>query len=132
MTGSLVSSRSPGELLSLLRQFNSFPLWWKEDEGSCRLVKTTRYKYLRGALDFVFFCRFTACGAQTRVDYRLRPGLSTILWSILLPLSLAAGLLHKPVSPMFCGVAAAANLVFVLCFFYTRRSYLKQFEDLLK
>ncbi len=139
MRGSVLSPRSEEELKAVLRRFCSDPLWWKEEGNSCRLVKTLRGKTFRGDMTHsVLACRFdcelVACGTQTRLDYRVRPSLATRILLVLLPLTLAAGLLQflKPDggSPTFCLAGGLANLLFFLCYFCTMRSFAGELEEL--
>lgn len=141
MRGSVLSPKSEEELKALLRRFCSDPIWWKEEGNGCRLVKTFKSKTFRGetthsALAYRFDCELVACGTQTRLDYRVRPSLATLILLVLLPLTLAAGLLQflKPGggSPTFCLAGGIANLLFFLCYFYIGRSFAKELEDLVQ
>ena len=134
MRGSVLSPKTEEELKAVLRRFNSDPLWWKEEGNSCRLVKTLRDKRIHSGLAYRFDCELVACGTQTRLDYRIRPSLVTLILLVLLPLALAAGLLQflKPGggNQTFCLVGVIVNLLFFLCYFYTGRSFARELEDL--
>ena len=136
MRGSILSPKTEEELKAVLRQFNSDPLWWKEEGNCCSLVKWTRDKRVRDWLSFRFDCELVACGTQTRLDYRVRPGLAAIVLFAVLPLALAAGLLRllRPDggSPVFCLAAVIATLLFFLSYFFTGRSYVRELEDLVQ
>ena len=134
MRGSVLSPKSEEELKAVLRRFCSDPIWWKEEGNSCRLVKTLRDKTIHSGLAYRFDCELVACGTQTRLDYRVRPSLVTLILLVLLPLALAAGLLQflklDGGNSAFVLAAVIANLLFFLCYFYTGRSFVRELEDL--
>ena len=136
MRGSVLSPRSEEDLKDVLRRFCSDPLWWKEEGNCCRLVKWTRDQHVHNWLAYRFDCELVACGTQTRVDYRVRPSLATLIPLVLLPLVPAAGLLYHLKSDggnsAFVLAAVIANLLFYLCYFLTGRSFVRELEDLVR
>ena len=136
MRRSVLSPKTEEELRDVLRRFNSDPLWWKEEGNCCSLVKRTKNERIHNGLSYRFDCELVAIGTQTRLDYRIRPSLLTLIWLLLLPLALAVGLLQflksAGGSPVFCLAGVIANLLFFLSYFFTGRSFVRELEDLVQ